>query len=1660
MDKQFIAKIENPFYNPSVEEILRYRGMKKDQKFSFGEGVEILTEGAKSVVGDMGKAFKAAVKLMDPRQGPSLEPIKTYVGSAIEGAARGTTDLAIMGLGIDERFGNLLQDRLVKNTHVPSLEELQQRDPSASSEELEATRQTFDDRAYINRFQFRKNLLKYREMARVGGHNLVPFIEFLGVDSDLAEGFSYFLDPSAVIPGSTQAKMGSRIASRTSRAFGKGVEKAGTLAKVPQRAINAGTEAALKAAGMADTPDLGRTVINAAAQTGLAAGVNPAFAAPAIAYGAGSVMEQAGKKIQGFARILETPSLKDGVIKRGIVQGISGGVEGAAYGATLGWAADGMGGFYAGIGTGAALGAGISAPMSVIRPNILERTAADVTSYLNTKSPDQAKLMTEFAGEQDNLARAAHMEALFPQVRTEYIHPDNWQYGDTPGFYNPDSQSIEIRADHVGDPAIISEEIFHALANSEEMGKPVSEMHHVLFGELQDNGTYSGGLYSREERAQLHEEYKSMIPEAERLKLDDMRRSDDPLKKLEYNQRLDEEIMAAHFRATMSGSKTERIAQRFSGKPAKIADYLLKNNSLRAFNQFLNANTVLGIKGADIDATPLSIKESTDADVASRDLMRQRDKLKEELTFVTDKGGLTITRNDLTGPNAETYYNLTKNTGIWERNPDGTVAMGANGKPLLKTDKTIRREEKERNLYIEGALAKVNGDGGMQPIESSDGITHYVGPGFNQEQLNAIMAIPENLLPQTLKERILKANDALDKAGDQLQIFYHARSKNHKPTWGLAPRWRSIAPYAMAISKDKNVRIQAIDMDAIDIKLDKYLNKKSRRDDLYAAYGGRNVVNINEFKRDLFQIVQDRAAGTRAVEGMKSRGHSDATAAQRVEAIDRFLNAAGADRGKGEVLFRAFRVDQVEKFVPLPDAQKFPYNHERAVNRFAPRKKKRTSDELWDTPPNQKISSEKTSINGKKLPRTHSLVNWVKGTINADLGGGKYDNFTEFLKTKGVKSYLFDPFNRTKEHNDAVVKKIRDGQADTATVNSVLNVIAEKGARDQLINRARNALKKDGTAYFLIHKESGKERGETTRGYQNQWDTKTYIPEIKKHFNDVSIKHGNLIIAKDPKPESKRLGDNQTNSSNIRMAPAAPDPSALPIEPVLNKDGSPSLDKSGNPKYKGINYDILNSPYVKDFPGGPVGFVESLLWDDLHYKIGPKQREAIQAAIDSGAANALVDGLIKEYHRMMEMEGVAAGKGWYGRMREKLKRVFSDPEDMQLFTELLGATSAKTPVENNFTYATEIFTRYKKGEFDSHIKSYNELYRLSLDGKEALRDAMARKKLKGKTVLPKRVSKGMSLAALQEHWITTYDIFPRQMSGDKFGQNSIPALRVLARKWIVGKVTPKTPQFSMNLNGASLEATIDVWAARLMRRLTHSPFAEQWRIQPKSEKAVANIDFAFSQIVFREAAKRLDMNPDDLQAIVWFGEKHIWDDMGWTGEIGAFKSSFDEAFDVYFPSGQKPRSVEHGKNIITFLQKERLIETDISTGDYKNFNNHRREYEKAKKESGVSTYIKQRGREDVLKRVPASEFPAPNGRGGKEHSGSKSGSLRSPAKRSPRLNHQEIPLNSRGGVQIILESGHRAIRVSSRKHFKVYSPLRKFLGVAKTLEDVDDLLLN
>lgn len=189
-------------------------------------------------------------------------------------------------------------------------------------------------------------------------------------------------------------------------------------------------------------------------------------------------------------------------------------------------------------------------------------------------------------------------------------------------------------------------------------------------------------------------------------------------------------------------------------------------------------------------------------------------------------------------------------------------------------------------------------------------------------------------------------------------------------------------------------------------------------------------------------------------------------------------------------------------------------------------------------------------------------------------------------------------------------------------------------------------------------------------------------------------------------------------------------------------------------------------------------------------------------------------------------------------------------------------------------------------------------------------------------------------------------VVPRNViSGAKFGANTDNVMQALYNSWldIDEGVAAKARNFSLNLVSLSSGATIDVWAARYIRRAYHDwhmgtpgfkklSDAEKAffaRIPPISESGVeggytattkevefkngelivkppkytipnpadprTSGEFGTGQAVMQMATEmingatggKLDMLPSDLQAVLWFTEKEVWSNAGWTNSAGA-----------------------------------------------------------------------------------------------------------------------------------------------------------------------------
>lgn len=164
--------------------------------------------------------------------------------------------------------------------------------------------------------------------------------------------------------------------------------------------------------------------------------------------------------------------------------------------------------------------------------------------------------------------------------------------------------------------------------------------------------------------------------------------------------------------------------------------------------------------------------------------------------------------------------------------------------------------------------------------------------------------------------------------------------------------------------------------------------------------------------------------------------------------------------------------------------------------------------------PDQEYDSAATSINSNKLPAIYKMVNFEPGKVYLDFGGGKFDNGVYFVKDKGATLLVYDPYNRSDEHNKQVLAELKEnGGADAGLNSNVLNVIKEPEARLAVLRNLKRMVKPGGDIYITVYEGSGKgNEGPTKAGYQLNRKTEGYMDEVRQIFPDAQRK-GKLIHA-------------------------------------------------------------------------------------------------------------------------------------------------------------------------------------------------------------------------------------------------------------------------------------------------------------------------------------------------------------------------------------------------------------------------------------------------------------------------------------------------------------------------------------------------------------------
>jgi hypothetical protein len=310
----------------------------------------------------------------------------------------------------------------------------------------------------------------------------------------------------------------------------------------------------------------------------------------------------------------------------------------------------------------------------------------------------------------------------------------------------------------------------------------------------------------------------------------------------------------------------------------------------------------------------------------------------------------------------------------------------------------------------------------------------------------------------------------------------------------------------------------------------------------------------------------------------------------------------------------------------------------------------------------------------------------------------------------------------------------------------------------------------------------------------------------------------------------------------------------------------------------------------------------------------PLARDAVRNNPDApkqdAIAEALADKIVDEAKTALKNPEMNKGLTWYDDAVKLIKKYFgSDPG---LFAQLLAATSPQNGVQVNFYYALDAWNAARRGEYDGLVKKYKEGREEWKTGGPEVEEWA--KETGGKHKPDATVVGIQNRNNFLTWFVDKHDLLPKRASlatGEpaSYGMHSFAVLDVLAGTWLEDVGGPKVRNFLANLTGEGHDATIDIWATRFLMRLGQSPesLRGQWRVAPPAGWGISAENFTTAQKAFKIAADKMGVKPDSLQALVWFSEKHLWEEKGWTGFVGAAKSDYAYWLQSLEP-GDKPET--------------------------------------------------------------------------------------------------------------------------------------------------------
>lgn len=298
---------------------------------------------------------------------------------------------------------------------------------------------------------------------------------------------------------------------------------------------------------------------------------------------------------------------------------------------------------------------------------------------------------------------------------------------------------------------------------------------------------------------------------------------------------------------------------------------------------------------------------------------------------------------------------------------DSRIARNPDGSPKILTNKEIQARARQRDQMIKDAIDNAPEDGFEGRLRDT-GNGNYRGI-MSPSQLEAVMALPNSVIPPALKKNIAAFNEVLQRRdGTRILMEYQAALRGGKYR-ALSPRIRDVVPIGYQFSKQGNFLATTISVSRMFDKMNLWAQKRPENLNLW----GRD---LGKFWEDVTRVLDNH---NRGLAGQTGLDVDPDIAMQKKNRINDFFNlftketeASNPSRTKlparrgqdsADRLIMSARMDRINQ-MQISNAQKLPVDYGKMLVNFFPENEAQSLrvDQFQDAP----IEND---IMGSMMPR-------------------------------------------------------------------------------------------------------------------------------------------------------------------------------------------------------------------------------------------------------------------------------------------------------------------------------------------------------------------------------------------------------------------------------------------------------------------------------------------------------------------------------------------------------------------------------------------------------------------------------------------------------------------------------------------------------------------